>query len=300
MKLEHKLTLGASIALGAAGLCDLVGLFAALGASPSPGMTAALLLMAAICAVLVFGGETVKAKLLEIAEHNDALGALVARCGWVFFIGLSVCLSHVGLVAAERAIIAPVVAPLQARVTEARADADAIGRELGALRAQVAARVAAVDAEIARTPENYVRERELLRSRRDAIAAPERERELGATQADAARELALAESALGRAPRGFLSFSVTLFGVQIALAAWLIPIAVEYITALYGRLSMPRRREARAFSHVDVLTLEPAGLELIGDASLLRELGSKHASLASKCSWAARALEKTPKKVSAS
>jgi hypothetical protein len=301
MRIEHQLAVLSNAALSAAGLCYLSGIFAAMG-SASPVVLSLLIFMMIVAGGAVFGFETVKARLLEFSSEALGMWRWIGRAGWAFFVALSISLSHVGLVAAEHAILSPVTAPLEQAVANARADLEAARSALEARRSDAERRSAQVSAEIASTPESYAMERERLRQRRDAIESSLASdiETLEESFAISSRELSRATSELEAAPEGFLSLSVDLFGVQIAVAAWLIPIALEYITGLYGRLSMPTGSARRSVEHGDVLALDPAGIELLTDADYVRRLGSKHASLAAKCSHHARSIEKLQEKLHAS
>jgi hypothetical protein len=290
--LPVKIALAGSVILGTAGLCELLGVFAAMGAAGLSWGLIPLLIAGFVSALIVCGGEMVKSRLLQWSQEADGWRIMLARGGWAFFIALSIFLSHSGLVATERAILSPVLAPIEQTLEQARSSLDEAQRAEAAERSRIDARILELreTADLGMTRRERDQAREALAYMRSEESEVMRRAER--VTAEARRDLAEAQSALDRAPKGFLSLSISIpFVGEIAIVAWLIPLAIEYITGLVGWISSPRRA-GRVILHEDILSLDPAGLELIDDIDLLRRLTSKHQSLGAKGSYVIRARER--------
>lgn len=298
--LPVKIALGGSVILGTAGLCDSLGLFASAGAV---GVSLALipLSFAALAALLIVcGGEMAKARLLEWARDAEGFRRALGRCLWALFVGLSICLTHGGLMFAERMALSPVIAPLEAVVTNARSALESAERSERAEADRIDARVAEIGAEIGRAPDTWsgARERVRLRAERDAIRDTQAEAltTLERATARAGAALARAEASMESAPKGFLSLALPLpFGLGLfPVIAWLLPVAIECLTGLVGWIAAPRICPRRGAAWSDILDLDVAGLELIAasDPKTFAALRSKLASAHAKATHVAKGAAK--------
>jgi hypothetical protein len=284
--------LAVSIVLGTLGFSAMIGVLDAIASADGLALGVPVAAIA-IIAALVFAGESVKASLLNwVRERHDDGGrwnapALMGAGGFAFFTILSVCLSHEGLRAGERAFIAPVTALLDAEI--ARADAVLRSREadLSGIERREAARVGRVQAEIEAQPRDWRgdRERERLRATSTEIELVGVERiAVSAALVTAAREnIATARAARAAAPQGFSALTVAppFLGV-VAFVPWLVAIGIEFLTGFVGWIAAARPPRVREVYLTDILEMDAAGLDLITDEATVRAIGSRASSIATK------------------
>lgn len=293
--LPSRLAQAVSIALGSIGFGDMLGLFSAFGGDTiARGVSSAALLLVAL---LIFAGENAKANLINWTRARHAEGGWKASAtklgaaGFAFFMLISVCLTHQGIMAGERAFIGPTVNRLDAGVASARADLDARHSELRSAQARDAARIAAIQADIDTQPRDWRgdRQREALRARLDAAhdAAPARlaPYEQRASAAEAA--LAAATVARSRAPQGFGAVTIDLpFVGAVAIVALMVSIGIEFLSGFLPFVAAPGRR--REIYLTDILSMDGEGLSLIDDVETVRAIGSRAQSIATKAGWVVR------------
>jgi hypothetical protein len=282
--LAVRIGVAGSIAIGAVGLCDQVGILPAIKAAGGDAAKIAPLAFAAgVAALLVAGGELAKSRLLEWARVAEGLRQFLARGGFGLFVAISIFLGHSGLLTGERLFLAPIIEPLDADVSSARSALRVAEKAEADERARIAAQVAELDSKSRAAPRLI--ERAQASADLNALHAREADllRPYSAATAGAQSDLEEAQRKRADAPKGFASLEIVLpFGLgSLALIAWLIPIAIEYLTGVVGWIAAPRETK-RAILHVDVLELDGAGLELIEDRELLKQLRSKHNSLGQK------------------
>lgn len=290
--LSVQIAVAVSVCLGAIGFASMIGVFDAIARADGPALAmpiGALVLIAG----LVFAGESVKASLLNWVRERFDDGArwnapaIAGAGGFLFFTVLSVCLSHEGLRAGERAFLAPVTASLDAEI--ARADAALRSREadLAGIERREAARVSRVQSEIDAQPRDWRgdRERERLRATLSEMETVGAERiAASAALVTAAREsVATARATRAAAPQGFsaLTIALPIVGV-IAFVPWLVAIGIEFLTGFVGWIAAARPPRVREVYLTDVLEMDAAGLDLIDDLDTVRAIGSRAQSIATK------------------
>lgn len=285
MSISARIAVSASILAGAFGLADLIGVTAAVErANGDPKQLALIVPILIVLGGFVAAGELAKSRLLQDAHAAEGAREWLARIGWGTFVAISIALSHQALTLAERTLLAPTIAPLDAAVTKADEHVQAALRAERATATDYAQRIANATHDADTAPK--MSEREKARASRDAMyaektAAETRQRD---ATARARAELTDAQAKRQRAPRGFLSLSIPLpLGLPaLAFMAWLLPAVMEFLSsALNWIATPPPPRGPRTILFVDILTLETDGLELL-DLETLEALGPKLASLKAK------------------
>lgn len=276
------LALGGAVTLSTVGLCDQLGVLAAISSVSDWIAFLPLLLCVLVCGLIVGAGEIAKSKLLSWGGVATGLRRFVAFGGWGLFVAIAIFLSHQGLIAAERTILSPTVQPLEQALTRSTSDLDA------ALRAEASARqrIATQASDLSRNEQTAPTRSERMKAHNDLQALRDGEAVSMAPleQATAAARAKLASDHAKRdaAPKGFMSLAISIpFLGSVALVSWLIPFAIEYLTGLVAWIAAPSPG-SRNITHEDVLLLRPEGLELIDNLEALDQIGAKHSSLATK------------------
>lgn len=294
--LPSRLAQAVSVALGTIGFASMVGIFSAFGDELGANIAAGAAL--AFSAALVFAGENAKSRLLNWAIDRSresgwkSPAALLGAGGFAFFLIISVCLSHDGLTAGERAFLGSSRDALSENVATAESDLTARNRELARQEARDAASLARVQAEINAQPRDWRgdRERDRLRDRLDALEASAAARIAPIEQRVAAAEAKLAEARAARdnGPKGFASLTISIpFIGSVAFVAWMVAIGIEFLTGFLPFVAKPSRRREVYLS--DILEMDGAGLELIEEVETVRAIGSRAQSIATKATHIQRA-----------
>lgn len=281
----------ASVSLGLVGLADMTGAAEAIFSDGALSEKIAPALAFAIFGIIVAAAELSNASLLVWAaerdrEENAAHVARAARGLFACVIVLSALLAHEGIKSAERMFVAPIVASLESDLREAEASAAQALAAEEAARARENLPVETIAAAIRESSSRWERADLIARQAEAARVAAANLAPYEAHTAQARAAEARARVARAGAPVGFASLEV--FGAQpipwlIALLLALLQSGVAWIAA-----PRPKRKEARAVLHSDVLALDPAGLELISDLAELEAIRTAHKSLGAKADHVCR------------